>query len=304
MNTPYRMAWISLLCLGLLLIGAACQAGRLILSEIAWAGTGASAHHEWIELQNRGDEPVALVGWEVRFGSVRVLLGEGGLSTVEARTLSLEPGAFLLLERTHDNTISDIEADVIYRGVLSNGGVQVELVSPSGDVVDSVDPSEDGWPAGTAAGEEVPYATMERTPVGGWVSNNGQIRNGLDAEGEPINGTPKQMNSAEAVARYAPSVELLRPSEEGLRLSGVVLLSWVAADPDGADTALSITVSVSADAGETWEDLVANLVNTGSFSWDTTAQAPGETYRLRVRAIDTDGYMAEALSPVFSLVTP
>ncbi len=304
MNTPDRMAWISLLCCGLLLIGAACQAGGLILSEFAWAGTGASAHHEWIELQNRGDEAVALIGWEVRFGTVRIPLGEAALSTVEARTPLLEPGAFLLLERTHDNTVSDLEADVIYRGVLPNGGIRVELVSPSGDVVDSVDPIESGWPAGTAGGGDVPYATMERTPTGGWVSNNGEIRSGLDAEGDPINGTPKQTNSAEIMAGYAPSVELRRPSEEGLQLSGVVLLSWVATDPDGADAALSITVSVSADTGNTWEDLVVNLVNTGSFSWDTTAHAPGEAYRLRIRAMDADGYMAEALSPVFALVNP
>lgn len=295
-----RTGW--LLCSVLLIIGVTGVAGELVLSEIAWAGTAASSSDEWIEIHNRGETDVDLLGWEVRFANVRILLGEVGESTLEARTSILPAGEFLLLERTDDSTVADIEADIIYRGLLSNAGVRMELVDPSGLVVDWVDPGEDGWPGGGAAGHDIPYCTMERTADGEWVSNNGVIINGTGADGHPINGTPKRMNSADVIARRAPAVRLLRPNEEGITLSGVVILSWAAADPDGSDAALSICLSVSSDNGETWDELVTNLVNTGSYSWDTRTVDPGEQYRIRVTAIDPDGYSTSAIGARFTLV--
>lgn len=296
--------WTVWLVCGVLFSGLVGTAGELVLSEIAWAGTAASASDEWIEIHNRGEADVDLIGWEVRFANVRILLGEVGESTTEARTSILPAGAFLLLERTDDTTVVDIEADVIYKGLLSNAGVRMELVDPSGVVVDWVDPGEDGWLGGGSAGHDIPYCTMERTEDGGWVSNNGMVRNGLDADGHPINGTPKRMNSADVIARRAPAVRLLRPDDEGITLSGVVILSWAATDPDGADAALSICLSVSADNGGTWEDLVANLVNTGSYSWDTRALAAGDQYRLRVTATDPDGFSTSVVGARFTLASP
>ncbi|MCK5827874.1 tandem-95 repeat protein, partial [Candidatus Bipolaricaulota bacterium] len=47
---------------------ASCD-GRVIISEIAWAGTAADARDEWIELRNLGTTPVDLTGWVIRWRS-------------------------------------------------------------------------------------------------------------------------------------------------------------------------------------------------------------------------------------------
>jgi len=281
-------------------VGVACFGNGLILSEIAWGGTAASSSDEWIELRNAGDEPVDLAGWCLTFGDVTILLGEAGDDTLEARTLQIEPGAFLLLERTDDTTVSDIVADVIYKGTLSNSGATVELLDPDGQIVDVVRPIGEAWPAGGASDAEVPYGTMERAPDGSWVSNDGRIRSGLDAEGAPLNGTPGQANSPKVLALHGPQLCITYPSTEGETLTGVVLITWTATDPDGDDAALPITLSLS-ENDEEWVPLVENLANTGSYAWDTNAQASGGMYRLRIGAVDLDGYVGTAVSVTFGI---
>lgn len=289
-------------CIGLLFGGLACVGSGLVISEVAWAGTAASSTDEWIELQNLGEVAIDLTGWQLAFGDVLILLGGSGEDTREVRTTVLEPGAFLILERTNDDTISDITADILYKGTLSNSGIPLELRNPDGVIVDSILLEETGWPGGSAVDGEPPYCTMERTSLGKWASNNGIIRNGLDADGNPVNGTPGQPNSAEILAQWAPVVELTFPTEEGSILSGIELVSWIANDPNGVDSALAIAILIAANEEDDWTVLIENLANTGSFSWDTTAHPSGGEYRILIRASDPEGFFGEAVSPVFEIL--
>ena len=79
----------------------------VIISEIAWSGTKASTADEWIELYNPSNYPVDLTGWRLVAidGSPDILLN--GI---------LPPDSFFLLERSNDNTVLDVEADLIYSG--------------------------------------------------------------------------------------------------------------------------------------------------------------------------------------------
>ncbi len=43
---------------------SACN-GKVIISEVAWAGTPADPDAEWIELENLGETPVDLTGWKI-----------------------------------------------------------------------------------------------------------------------------------------------------------------------------------------------------------------------------------------------
>jgi hypothetical protein len=301
MNTIARIA--ALIAAGLSIAGLICLGGDLVISEIAWAGTAASSADEWIELQNPGQVAIDLTGWQLVFGDTVVPLGEASEDAVEIRTTVLEPGGFLVLERTDDDSISDIAADVLYKGALSNTGISIELRNPEGAVVDSVILEEAaGWPAGSAGDGEPPYCTMERTNLGEWTTCNGIVRNGLDANGDAINGTPGQPNSADILAQWAPSVQLVFPAEEGSVLSGIEWISWVASDPDGADSALAIAILVSPNEDEGWNVLIDNLANTGSFSWDTAAHPSGDGYRLLIRALDPEGFIGEVASPAFEIL--
>ncbi len=177
----------------------------VVINEVAWAGTAANARDEWIELRNNTVREIDLTGWTLRWNEgedeVIIHFGAAEENTKEVRRTVIPARGFYLLERTDDNTIRDIEADLIYTGALRNGGETLTLMNADGEVIDIVNADGEEWPAGTDSGGEPPYASMERidpTAIGtddNWDSNDGVIRAGEDANGDPINGTPKAENS-------------------------------------------------------------------------------------------------------------
>jgi hypothetical protein len=80
---------------------------------------------------------------------------------------------------------------------LSNSGEQLQLTDASGSVIDTANPGGGAWPAGSSSPL---YASMERASISSeagsaWGSNTGWVRNGLDAAGNAIRGTPRHANS-------------------------------------------------------------------------------------------------------------
>jgi hypothetical protein len=288
-----------------ILLTAAGLGADIVINEVAWAGTAASPSDEWIELYNPTEDAVDLTGWVLMFGERVIHLGAAEGVTTEVRQSTIAAGGYFLLERPDDETVSGIEADVLYKGTLSNTGVVIELRNAAGEMVDRVDTPETGWPAGTAGGGEPPYASMERvdplSDVAEWAGNDSRIRNGTDANGDPLNGTPGQENSARIIALAAPRVELVSPIEEAAVLSGIVIIEWSATDPDGSAEGLAISIELSLDGGETWETVVDHLANGGGYAWDTTLHPDGDQVRLKVAAEDGSGYRGEAESPLLTI---
>ncbi len=161
----------------------------VVINEVAWSGTTASSSDEWLELYNAGAAAVDLAGWTLRDG------GDINLTLYG----TLPAGGFFLLERTDDTTVNDIPADLIYTGSLGNSGETLTLRNASDQVVDTANGDGGAWPGGSAAPG---YLSMERIDAwapdsdGNWASNDGITRNGHAANGDPINGTPRQPNSA------------------------------------------------------------------------------------------------------------
>ena len=163
-------------------------------------GTNESDNDEWLELYNTSSESVDLTGWRLRS-----LTGENPSPDIVFASKSIEPFGFFLLERTGDTTISDISASQIYTGGLNNDGEVLELRDKNGNLSDLVSKSTDGWHAGEnkkADDDSWQRSSMERidpakagADPANWASNNGVIRNGHDAAGNPINGTPGAQNS-------------------------------------------------------------------------------------------------------------
>ncbi|MFB6285224.1 MAG: lamin tail domain-containing protein [Candidatus Bipolaricaulia bacterium] len=176
----------------------------VVVNEVAWAGTVANAADEWIELRNNSSSEIDLTGFALEWddgGTVIRFAADAESNATDIRRATIPADGFLLLERTDDDTISDVEADVIYTGSLNNGGEALVLRDDDGEVVDEVNADGSEWPAGASSDGEVPHATMERidpTSDGkdsNWASNDGVIRNGTDVGGNQINGTPKAENS-------------------------------------------------------------------------------------------------------------
>jgi uncharacterized repeat protein (TIGR01451 family) len=172
----------------------------VVLNEVAWGGTAASSADEWIELYNNTSLSVNVTDWLLQDGNdVDVTLSG-----------SIAPHGYFLLERTDNCTVSDVPADQAFTGSLANDGEYLRLLDVGGRLVDSVDGSL-GWPAGSGSPG---FLTMERidpTVSGGpanWESNNGLIRNGLDCDGQALNGTPHSRNSSSyadlSVAKHGP----------------------------------------------------------------------------------------------------
>ncbi len=298
-----RAVTMALLGLGLLISLTAAGAPGVVLNEIAWGGTAANGQDEWIELRNCSNVAIDLAAWVVMIGDVRIPLSVAEEGTVEVRRSTLDPGAFLLLERSDDTTVSDVAADIIYRGALSNVGENVALLDAVGNVVDQVLCSDAGWPAGGTGEGAMPYATMERVdPVEmgtTWRTNDGLVICGVDADGNPLRGTPRAANSATVDYLTTPRVQLSAPvaGESGCPIT----IQWQADDPDGLPAGLEITVAVRAEGAEEWTILVENLANQGTFSWDCSASAQGVTYEVRVSATDRQNRVGSATSAPVTL---
>ncbi|MEK7482536.1 MAG: PKD domain-containing protein, partial [Patescibacteria group bacterium] len=160
----------------------------VVINEIAWAGTRASANDEWLELFNNTGAGINLAGWH--------LASQDGSPDIAFPTSTIPANGFYLLERTNDTTINDIPADYVYTGALNNSGEKLELKDSAGQLIDVVDFST-GWPNGNNTTKQ----TMERiqpnasSSLENWASNNTIAKNGLDADDNKIYGTPKAQNS-------------------------------------------------------------------------------------------------------------
>lgn len=164
----------------------AVGAGAILINEVAWMGSAANSADEWVELYNSSSSAVDLAGWG--------LYEAGGGTLVINLSGAIPAGGYYIIERTDDNSVSDIAADVFgpFAGSgLNNSGEYLVLKDSGGAAVDSVDASA-GWPAG----DNVAKASMERKSDGGWQTNDGATINGKDAQGGAIIGTPKSANSS------------------------------------------------------------------------------------------------------------
>ena len=195
----------------------------VILNEVAWSGTAASAEDEWIELYNPSKADITLTGWKIKkngcdsSGTDYINLANGG---------KIAASGYLLLERgataTDNTTVLDIAANQIYLAsstpVLSNSGEVLYLCDQNGNIIDTANKNEGTWPKGGGTN----YASMER--VGNtaesdsvWVSNTGVTKNGKNASGGAIYGTPGAKNSTGIAPTPTPitirptAVPIVRP---------------------------------------------------------------------------------------------
>lgn len=188
----------------------------IIINEIAWAGTGGSfSQDEWIELYNPTSQTVDIS--HIRLKSQTDSKPNINLSG------SILPGGYYLIERTDDDTISDIAASTTASfgsgsgAGLSNSG-EVLALEYKGAILDQTPEITDctGWCGGNAGSN---YPTLERidpaisgTEKTNWTSWTGFPQNGKAADGTtPISGTPGKRNSVSYL--IDPSITALTASK-------------------------------------------------------------------------------------------
>jgi uncharacterized repeat protein (TIGR01451 family) len=166
---------------------------HVIVNEVAWGGTQASTADEWIELLNTSNQAVTVDGW-------RLVAADG--SPDIALSGAIPSYSYYLIERTDDQTVSNIAADLItsFGSGLSNQGEALLLLNEAGVIIDTVNAAGGSWP--TDDGGAPHYRAMERTsPIApdtpdAWGSYSGGLSGALDAGGNPVHGSPAARNNA------------------------------------------------------------------------------------------------------------
>ena len=88
----------------------------VVINEVAWMGTTNSAQDEWLELYS--DTAQNLEGWSLS-------TADGG--TTIPLSGSISAGWYFLIERTDDNTVPGITADLVkpFGNGLANAGEKI-----------------------------------------------------------------------------------------------------------------------------------------------------------------------------------
>lgn len=154
----------------------AASPSNVAINEIAWMGTINSANDEWLELYNNTGKPLNLDNW--------VLKADDGTPEIKLSG-PISTNGFYLLERTDDNSVPAISADLIYKGALGNGGEDLKLYDNLNNLIDEVNCSGKWF-----TGNNTTKQTMERiNPL-----MSGNEPSNWQASQNP-NGTPKAQNS-------------------------------------------------------------------------------------------------------------
>jgi len=163
--------------------GTATNTKRVVINEVAWMGSDCPnrrecSNNEWIELKNISPIEVDVSGWWL-------IDQREQIKVVFPQNTIISASRFFLLERTDDNSVPNVRADIVYQGILSNDEEGLRLLNSNCLIQDEVltDPK---WPAGETGSRK----TMERkTDLSGWQTS------------VFVNGTPKQRNSVGEVTR-------------------------------------------------------------------------------------------------------
>jgi len=163
------------LFLGLLFLPILASAG-IVINEIAWMGTEVSYSDEWIELYNDSSRDVDLSEWILSIQDKKDIELSGSISA----------GSYFLIERTDDDSVPSIVADLVFSfGTgLSNTSAVLILKNNSNEIIDTVNAGE-GWSAGDNSTKE----TMQKSDLS-WVTGLGTPRSqniGVSDSGEESN---------------------------------------------------------------------------------------------------------------------
>lgn len=285
---------VSLIVLGiglsLAMQSLAASTGDVVINEVAWMGTGSApalCADEWIELYNTTENLILLAGWGIFEIDV-----SGEETLVEPLSGTIGAYSYYLVERTDDETVKDIFADQPPTGWggngLDNGGEHLILKDARGNIIDEINASSK-WFAGQAAPN---YLTMERVnptisgnESGNWRSNNPAIaQNGMDADSNPLNGTPKAQNSATNL----PTADFTFVPEQPTTWDAVQF-SDQSSDADGAVIAWAWAFG---DGGTS--------IETNPTHW---YELPG-TYRATLEVSDNDGLIGLIFKDVLVSLGP
>ncbi|MEK7061771.1 MAG: lamin tail domain-containing protein [Patescibacteria group bacterium] len=180
----------------------------IVINEIAWMGTIVSFNNEWIELKNNVDQNINLDGWTLR--------APDGVPEVKLTGI-ISANSFYLMERTDDDTVLNITADLIYKGALGNKSEDLWLYDNNNNLIDEINYIEE-WPAG----DNTTKQTMEKSSTGWQTSKD-------------IGGTPRTQNSAGIITDIINLTSNIQNPISDIDYLAGVIFNEILPSPDGTD---------------------------------------------------------------------
>ncbi|KKU67561.1 MAG: Polymorphic membrane protein [Parcubacteria group bacterium GW2011_GWA2_47_16] len=167
----------------------------IAINEIAWMGTVASTNDEWLELKNNTARTIDLSQWALTAADNTPYVALSG---------TMAPNEYRVLERRANTITASAVVDTYGNGAaqwaLGNGGEKL-LLSHASTTLDST-PTISGntWAGGynstTNRKSMERYGSKESgADASNWGTNRGFVKNGTDADGNAIDGTPGARNS-------------------------------------------------------------------------------------------------------------
>jgi len=186
----------------------------VVINEICWMGNKNSANDEWIELYNNTEITIDLTGWKI--------ISKNGTPEINLEGKINQKG-FFLLERTDENSVPEIKANLLYKGALENKGEFLQLIDEKENIIDELDCSQ-GW----FEGKNESKKTMERInqKIKGSDKNNWQTS-------KQSFGTPMAENIL-----YQETKEVkgdIQTESEKISYSLNVKINEIMPSPDGPD---------------------------------------------------------------------
>lgn len=182
----------------------AAQLRDVVISEIAWAGSGDSASDEWLELYNNTDTPITLTNWSID--------DDNGAQTYLLQGTIAGHSYYLIESR---EIATSITADLVKSTSLSNAGDSLALKDANQNIIDTVNGNSGVW----FAGSNTAHASMERISLnsdGDQASNwrtAGTIAPATSSAGGPIVGSPQNSgNTIQPTSTSAPTTLTLLSS--------------------------------------------------------------------------------------------
>lgn len=160
----------------------AAQLRDVVISEIAWAGSGDSASDEWLELYNNTNAAITLTNWTID--------DDNGAQTYPLQGTIAARSYYLIESR---EIATSIPADLVKSTSLSNAGDSLILKDANQNTIDTVNSASIAW----FAGSNTTHASMERITLdsdGDQASNwrtAGNVALATSSSGGPIIGSPQ-----------------------------------------------------------------------------------------------------------------
>jgi len=141
--------------------GGTPSGGSVVINEINWGGTQASADDDWIELYNGTGATVDLQNWQISASN-----SSGGWTIPITSSVSIPAGGYSVIAHlpAPDSVLPEFLSSAL---LLDSTGDNVTLLNSSGQTVEAVDCRSNGWFNGGLG------ISMERiSPTGGTGSGN------------------------------------------------------------------------------------------------------------------------------------